>query len=63
MLKHISRGLPVVVAVALLILGTSTVSMAITPTVPEINSTSGLAAVALLAGAVLVLRGRRKNQA
>jgi hypothetical protein len=49
------------VTVVLLILGTSTVVMASVPAVPEINSTSGIAAVALLAGAVLVIRGRSKK--
>jgi hypothetical protein len=47
------------VAVALLILGTSTVLMA--TAVPEIDPTSAVSAVALLAGATLVIRGRRKK--
>lgn len=47
----------------LLALGTSTVMMAApgpTP-FPEIDPTTGMAAMALLAGAVLVIRGRRKK--
>jgi hypothetical protein len=50
------------IAVMLLVLGTSSVSMAASWTsVPEIDPTSSMAAMALLAGAVLVIRGRRKN--
>jgi|HubBroStandDraft_6_1064221.scaffolds.fasta_scaffold9172129_1 hypothetical protein len=47
-----------VIAVMLLILGTSTALMA---SVPEIDPTSATSAVALLAGAALVIRGRRKK--
>ena len=51
------------IAVILLVLGTSSVSMAAswTVSVPEIDPTSSMAAMALLAGAVLVIRGRRKK--
>jgi hypothetical protein len=50
------------IAVMLLILGTSTVLMAQGGiTVPEIDPTTAMAAVALLAGAALVIRGRRKK--
>jgi hypothetical protein len=49
----------------LLVLGTSTVLMAgvITspPTTPEIDPTTGVAAMALLAGAALIIRGRREK--
>jgi hypothetical protein len=46
----------------LLVLGATTGLMAeVPPTVPEINVRSGMAALGLLAGAVLILRGRRKN--
>jgi hypothetical protein len=48
-----------VIAVMLLILGTSTALMA--TSVPEIDPTSATSAVALLAGAALVIRGRRKK--
>jgi len=43
----------------LLILGSTTVSWA--TAVPEIDPSSGLSALALLAGAVLVIRARRRN--
>ncbi len=44
-----------------LILGTAAVAMAGGgPKVPEIDPTSGAAALALVAGAVLIIRGRRK---
>jgi hypothetical protein len=46
-------------AAVLLMLGTSTVLMA--TAVPEIDPSTGTAAVALLAGAMLVIRGRRKK--
>ena len=49
------------IAVMLLVLGTSTVLMAIPTSVPEIDPTTATAAVALLAGAALVIRGRRKK--
>jgi hypothetical protein len=49
------------IAVMLLVLGTSSVSMAASWTVPEVDPTSSMAAMALLAGAVLVIRGRRKK--
>ena len=49
------------VAVMLLVLGTSTVLMASQVAVPEIDPTTATAAVALLAGAALVIRGRRKK--
>ncbi len=44
-----------------LILGTAAVAMAGgPPPVPEIDPTTGAAALALVAGAVLIIRGRRK---
>jgi len=49
------------IAVMLLVLGTSTVSMAGIHVVPEIDPTTGVAAVALIAGAALIIRGRRKK--
>ena len=53
------------IAVMLLVLGTATVSMAAlvgpTPGVPEIDPSSGISALALLAGAVVSIRGWRKN--
>ena len=49
------------IAVMLLVLGTSTVLMA--NPVPEIDPTTASSTVALLVGAALVIRGRRKKQA
>jgi hypothetical protein len=49
------------IAVMLLVLGTSTVSMAGIHVVPEIDSTTAAAAVALIAAAALIIRGRRKK--
>jgi len=43
----------------LLILGSTTASWA--GAVPEIDPSSGISALALLAGAVLVIRARRRN--
>jgi hypothetical protein len=53
--------MPVIAAVAILVLGTATVSMAGVPPVPEIDSTTGMAAAALVASAVLIIRGRRRK--
>lgn len=61
MRKLAKTTLPVIAAVTVLVLGTATVSMAGGPTVPEIDPTTGLAAVALIAGAALIIRGRRKK--
>jgi hypothetical protein len=47
------------IAVMLLVLGMSTTLMA--APVPEIDPTTATSAVALLAGAALVIRGRRKK--
>jgi hypothetical protein len=49
------------IAVTLLVLGTATVSMACAKPVPEIDPTTGMAAVALIASAALVIRARRKK--
>ena len=45
---------------AVMVVGLATVLMAGNPT-PEIDASTGVAAVALLAGGILVLRGRRKK--
>ena len=59
--KFARATMPVIIA-ALLVLGTATVSRAAGAIiVPEIDPTTGVAAVALIAGAVLVIRGRRKK--
>ena len=48
------------VAVGLFIIGASTLAVAV-PAAPEIDPASGTSAIALIAGALLVIRGRRKN--
>jgi LPXTG-motif cell wall-anchored protein len=45
----------------LLLVGLSTFAFAGVSTVPEITPASGLAALALASGALLVIRGRRKK--
>jgi hypothetical protein len=49
------------IAVTLLVLGTAAVSMAGANSVPEIDATTGVAAVALVGSAILIIRGRRKK--
>jgi hypothetical protein len=46
---------------ALLLVGFSNAVMAAVPTAPEVSPVSGVAALALLSGAILVIRGRRKH--
>lgn len=46
---------------ALLLVGLSSAVMAAVTTTPEISPVSGAAALALLSGAILVIRGRRKH--
>lgn len=54
--------MPIVAGVALLILGSTTVSWGVPGMpVPEIDPSSGMSALALIAGAVLIIRARRKN--
>ncbi len=48
------------VGFALLLIGTAGIAGA-TPYVPEIDPGSGISALALLSGALLVLRARRKS--
>ncbi|HLG98305.1 MAG TPA: hypothetical protein VKX49_18460 [Bryobacteraceae bacterium] len=51
-----------ILGLALLFVGTSVYCVAgLTVAVPEIDSASGGAALALIAGALLVLRARRKS--
>jgi hypothetical protein len=51
-----------VLAVGLLVLGMTSVSMAsVGFAVPEIDATTGLAAIALVGGAVMIIRGRLKK--
>ena len=60
MRKFLGISVELVFGLMLLILGSTTVSWAV-PVVPEIDPSSGMSAVALLAGAVLVIRARRRN--
>jgi hypothetical protein len=49
-------------AVGLLIVGMSSILNAgLNVTAPEVDATSAMSAIALLAGAAVVIRGRRKN--
>ncbi len=50
-----------ILALALLTIGTSAVCLAGLAAVPEIDPSSGAAAIALLAGGLLVIRSRRKK--
>lgn len=62
MRRFLTATMPTVAGVALLILGTTTVSWAGAPLpVPEIDPSTGIAALTLVAGAVLIMRGRRKK--
>ena len=62
MQKFAKMAFPVLGAVTLLVIGTSSSLNAATITaVPEIDPTTGTAAAALLAGAVLAIRGWRKK--
>jgi uncharacterized membrane protein len=53
-------ALPVLVGVALLVVGAPS-SVWAGPSVPEIDPSSGMSALALIAGAVALMRGRSKN--
>jgi hypothetical protein len=48
------------IAVVLLLVGASVVAMAV-PSTPEIDPASGANALALIAGALVILRSRRKK--
>jgi len=56
MQKFARVAVPFVAVVALLILGTATVSLASPPPVPEIDPSSGMSALAMIAGGVMVIR-------
>jgi hypothetical protein len=58
MRKFVKVMLPVIAAVTLLVIGTPSSLWA---AVPEIDPSSSMAALALLAGAVMVIRGSRKK--
>ena len=57
--KFAKAALPVIAVATLLVIGNPS-SLWAAP-VPEIDPSSGMAAMALLAGAVLVIRGCRKK--
>jgi len=59
MLKFEKAVLPVLAVVALLMIGAPT-SLWATP-VPEIDPSSGASALALIAGAVVLIRGMRRK--
>jgi hypothetical protein len=61
MRKFAKVMLPVIAAVALLVIGTPSSLWAIPVVAPEIDPSSTMAAMALLAGAVMVIRGSRKK--
>jgi hypothetical protein len=50
-----------IVGAILLFVGASTFAFAGVPAVPEISPASGAAAIALVSGAILVIRARRKR--
>jgi hypothetical protein len=60
MRKLLGVTLPVIVGLALMVIGAPSVLRA-TGAVPEIDPTSGMAAMALLSGVVMMIRGRRKT--
>jgi LPXTG-motif cell wall-anchored protein len=45
----------------LLLVGFASLAMAAAPAAPEISPATGVAGLALVSGAVLVIRGRRKS--
>jgi hypothetical protein len=47
--------------IALLLVGLATFAFAGGPSVPEVGPASGVAALAMISGAILVIRGRRKH--
>jgi hypothetical protein len=49
------------VGIVLLLVGLSTVALAGGVATPEISPASGVAALAMVSGALLVIRGRRKK--
>ena len=48
------------IGMILLVIGSASVAIA-APAVPEIDPTSGASVLALIAGALLIIRGRRKQ--
>ena len=60
MRRFLGMSVQLVFGLMLLILGSTTAAVA-QEAVPEIDPSSGMSALALLAGAVLVIRARRRN--
>ena len=58
---RIGGNMQKVLGIALLIVGASSVLMAGTYVVPEIDASTGASALAIVAGGILVLRARRKK--
>jgi hypothetical protein len=58
--RNFTRAIPFTTAAVLLVLGIATVARAGTA-VPEINPTDGVSALALVGGAILVIRAYRKK--
>jgi len=50
-----------VVEIGLILAGMANVAFAGTVSAPEIDASAGVAAIALLTGGILVLRGRRRS--
>jgi hypothetical protein len=50
-----------IIGMALLLVGVASLALAGAPAAPEISPASGVAALALVSGAILVIRGRRKK--
>jgi hypothetical protein len=61
MLNFVKATWPVLAAATLFVMGTASVAMAAAPIAPEVDSTTGVAAIALVGGAVLVIRGRLRK--
>jgi hypothetical protein len=62
MRKLLRVTVPAMLGLMLLVIGSSTVVTAgAFAIVPEIDATTGISALALLAGATLVIRGRRQK--
>jgi len=61
MRRFTKAGLPVLAVAVLLIIGNPGSLWALPITAPEIDPSSGMSALALLAGAVAVIRGWRKK--
>jgi len=61
MRKLLRVTVPAMLGLMLLVIGSSTVVTAAVNVVPEVDATTGISALALLAGATLVIRGRRQK--